>query len=292
MTPTAEPPDPEPPDPGDAPTRIDEADPGRRAGRRRLTAVCVGLLAAGATLESAARLSWFTGGVDAVGRGTVAVTATGADLVPALSATALLAVAGVAAAVALAGPLRRVLGGLVVAAGSWVAIAVVGLIVVPPTSADLAALPGAPTDATPVAGVPVQHAGPVVGVLGAALLIAAGIVLLTAERRLPRLGARYMSPVGTSTGRPSGPRDGAGPQAGRPDAAAARAVDPDRAAWDALDAGRDPTADDHPGVDHRAAGGTPADRSGIDHRRTGPPAVARPSTDAGRTDDSGSDRAV
>jgi hypothetical protein len=55
--------------------------------------------------------------------------------------------------------------------------------------------------------------------LGAILLLAAGVALVVADRRLPRLGARY---------------------AARP---AHEPTDPDRAAWDALDAGRDPTAD-------------------------------------------------
>jgi len=56
-------------------------------------------------------------------------------------------------------------------------------------------------------------------VLAGALLAAAGAPALLAERRLPRLGARYAAP-GTRRPPPS---------------------DPDRAAWQDLDAGRDPT---------------------------------------------------
>ena len=63
--------------------------------------------------------AWFTAGVDAVGRGTVDVTATGADPA-ALTGVALLALAAVAAAVAAGrAAARRVLGALVAAAGGW-----------------------------------------------------------------------------------------------------------------------------------------------------------------------------
>jgi hypothetical protein len=55
--------------------------------------------------------------------------------------------------------------------------------------------------------------------LGAVLLIAAGVALVVADRRLPRLGARYSA---------------------RPEQAA---TDPDRATWEALDAGVDPTVE-------------------------------------------------
>ena len=162
---------------------------------------------------------WFTGGVDAVGRGTVTVTADGADLLPALSAVALLALAAVAAAVAVAGPARRVLGAVVAAAGGYVGVLVVRLLLSPPPPADLAALPGAPAGGTAVADSVALRPGPVPAALGAILLLAAGVALVVADRRLPRLGARY---------------------AARP---AHEPTDPDRAAWDALDAGHDPTAD-------------------------------------------------
>lgn len=111
--------------------------------RRRLVLICLALVAGAAALEAAARLGWFTASVDVVGRaGTV--TATGADLVPGLSGIALLALAAVAAAVALAGPPRRLLGVVVAAAGAYVGVAVVRLLLTPPAPADLAALPVAP----------------------------------------------------------------------------------------------------------------------------------------------------
>jgi uncharacterized membrane protein (TIGR02234 family) len=214
------------PDPGsDERAARQEPNPGPgRPGRRLLVLVCLALVAAAAALEGAARLGWFTTSVDAVGRGTVPVTATGADLLPGLSGVALLGLAAVAAAVALAGPGRRLLGGLVAAAGCYVGVALVRLLLARPSPADLAALPDAPAGGTPGASTALQ-AGPLPAGLGAILLVAAGVALLAAERRFPRFGARYAA-------RPAERRGDA---------------DPDRAAWEALDAGRDPTAD--PGSD-------------------------------------------
>jgi uncharacterized membrane protein (TIGR02234 family) len=198
--------------------------------------VCLALIAGAAALEAAARLGWFAAGVDVVGRaGTV--TAMGADLVPGLSGIALLALAAVAAAVALAGTPRRLLGVVVAAAGAYVGIAVVRLLLAPPAPADLAALPGAPAGGTAIAGAAAQQPGPLPAVLGAALLLAAGLGLIPAERHLPRFGARYAA-------RPAGP---------------AATADPDRAAWEALDAGRDPTVDPDPARPGRSDGGAPGD---------------------------------
>ena len=204
--------------------------------------MCVGLLLGAAALEGAARLAWFTVGVDAVGRGTVTVTATGADLAPWLSGVALLAVAAVAAAVALAGPARRILGVLVALAAGWAGLTVARSVVAPPTPATLAALPAAPAGGTPIGGSAALHAGPLAAGVGAALLLVAGVAVIVGERRLPRLGARYAA---RDTTRPAEP---------------AATMDPDRAAWDELDAGRDPTtgpAADLPGI-------TPPGRTGGD----------------------------
>ena len=216
------------------------AGPPDPAGRRRLVLVCLALVAAAAALEGAARLGWFTTGVDAVGRGTVVVTATGAELLPGLSGLALLALAAVAAAVALAGTPRRLLGGVVAAAGAYVGVAVVRLLLAPPAPADLAALPGAPAGGA--AGAAVATAvGPLPAALGAVLLLGAGIGLIPAERRLPRFGARYDT---------------------RP-ADRAETADPDRVTWEALDAGRDPTTDPTGDADPvrpgRTDGGAPGD---------------------------------
>jgi len=199
--------------------------------------VCLALVVAAAALEGSARLGWFTTGVDAVGRGTVVVTATGGDLVPGLSGLALLALAAVAAAVALAGTARRLLGGLVAAAGCYVGVAVVRLLLVPPSAAAIAALPEAPAGGTPAASV-TPAAGPLPAAMAAILLLAVGLALLVTEPRLPRFGSRYSART----------------------AERAAPEDPDRAAWEALDAGRDPTAGPDPAAPRgRTDGGVPGD---------------------------------
>jgi len=253
VTPRSEPPDgPGPPDVTDSPDlraasgfesralQVPDQDRRPEQGRptrRRLLRVCLALVVAAAALEGSARLGWFSTGVDAVGRGTVVVTATGVDLVPGLSGLALLALAAVAAAVALAGTARRLLGGLVAAAGCYVGVTVVRLLVVPPSAAALAALPEAPAGGTPAAPV-TAAAGPLPAALGAILLLAAGFTLLVAEPRLPRFGSRYSART----------VERAAPE------------DPDRAAWEALDAGRDPTADPDPAAPRgQADGGVPGD---------------------------------
>jgi len=100
---------------------------------------------------------------------------------------------------------------------------------------DLAALPGAPAGGTAIAGAAALQPGPLPAALGAVLLLAAGLGLIPAERRLPRFGARYAA-------RPAEP---------------AATTDPDRATWEALDAGRDPTADPDPARPGRSDGGAP-----------------------------------
>lgn len=183
---------------------------------RRLALTCVALLAGAGALAGASALTWYAADVPAAGRLPVRVAARGGDVLAGLDAVALLAVAGVAAAVGLAGVSRRVLGGALVAVAGWLTVALVGTVTSPPTGTDLAALPGAPAGA----GTPTDvtaTAAPLLAAAGVALLVAAGLVLLVAEPRLARLGARY----GGATRRVE--------------------ADPDRAAWDALDAGRDPT---------------------------------------------------
>jgi uncharacterized membrane protein (TIGR02234 family) len=200
--------------------------------RRRLALVCLALLGAALALWASSRLTWFTAGIDAVGRGTVPVRATGADLAPALVGIALLVAAAVPAAVALAGALRRALGVLVAAGGVVAGATVATRVWTPPTAVDLAALPGAPAGGTAADGPVAAAAGPLPAVLATLLLLTAGAVLVVRERGLPRFGARYAARPADPTVEPV-------------------TVDPDRATWDALDAGRDPTAD--PPVDPTAA---------------------------------------
>lgn len=189
-----------------------------------MSLICAALLAAAGALAVSSALTWFTAAVPAAGRGPVPVAASGADLEPALGGVALLAVAGVAAALALAGPARRLLGVLLAAAGGWVGLVVLGRVLTPPSGVEIAALPGAGRGvavsqaATAPPGDVTATPAPLLAGLGVALLLAAASGLLLAERDLPRFGARYAA------------------RGSRP-----AATDPARAAWDDLDAGRDPT---------------------------------------------------
>ena len=200
---------------------------------RRLAAICLALLGGALGLWVATRLSWFTTAVEAVGRGPVPVIADGTEVVPALAGLALLAAAAIPAAVALAGALRRVLGVLVAAGGALAGWRVTAALVNPPSAADLSALPGAPAGGTPAAGPVALGLGPLPAVVGAALLVVAGVVLVMGEQRLPRFGGRF-----ARERRENGPARAAG---------SGRGAEPDRAAWDALDAGRDPTLDSSSG---------------------------------------------
>lgn len=183
--------------------------------RSRLLVVCAALLGAAGALTGAATLTWYTADIPAAGRAPVRVAVTGAEAVAGLTAVALLAVAGVAAAVALAGPARRVLGVVLALAGAWLGVLLATA--TRPAPADVAALPTAPAGAGLPASVEAT-AAPLVAVVGVLLLLVAGAALAVAEPRLPRFGARYAA----AQDRRAEP-------------------DPDRAAWDALDAGRDPT---------------------------------------------------
>nr|WP_244253203.1 Trp biosynthesis-associated membrane protein [Micromonospora antibiotica] len=132
----------------------------------------------------------------------------GADLLPWLSALALVALAGGGAVLATRGRLRRLLGGFV---------ALLGLAVAAGGGYGLAADPGAEA----------HRQWPALCLLGG--LVAAGGGLLTALRGAgwPTMGARY-----ERTARATGPD--------RPDGRPI-AEGGNRAAWDALDRGEDPT---------------------------------------------------
>lgn len=168
---------------------------------RTLGLVCAGLVAAAAALWGASQAVWYRVTTAVAGGGRQVADVTGADALPALGGVALLALAGVAGVVATGGLLRRAVGVLLVLAGAAVAV-------------------GAVTSAVPPGDVPTSTTPAWwLAVLGGALPVVVGAVVLVRERRLPRLGARYAAP-------------GARPAP----------TDPDRAAWQELDAGRDPTA--------------------------------------------------
>ncbi|WP_424185667.1 Trp biosynthesis-associated membrane protein [Actinokineospora sp. G85] len=128
------------------------------------------LLLAAAGLWGASGLTWSH--VTATTPGTGAVTATEvpvAEAVPSVTALALVALAGVAAAFALGPGPRRVAGVLLVGSG---AVAVVG------------GLSGGADSAWPVLAL----------VAAGIVLAAAGVVLAVVAGRLPAMGARYAAP--------------------------------------------------------------------------------------------------
>ncbi|GAA3864150.1 hypothetical protein GCM10022243_33190 [Saccharothrix violaceirubra] len=142
------------------------------------------LLAGAAALWGAAELTWVPGGTG--------VARTGAQEVTSLVPVAALSVAAIAAAVALAGWVRVLLGVPVACAGAAVAAA-----------------------ATMTDG---PLAGRGLALVGAVLVIAAGVVLFARGRAMPWLLRGHRTP-----------------------GAAKRVVDPERAFWDALERGDDPT---------------------------------------------------
>ena len=193
--------------------------------RGRFLAVVALLLVLGAAgLWGSSRLTWASTEVAVSGHGqvgTVPLSVTGEQVEPVLVGLAVIAVAGVAAAVALSGLARRILGVILSAAG------VGGLVtaglgwVHPPSAAELPGLLG--SAAGGAAAVPdavvTTTAAPLLAIAGGLVVAAGGVVLAVGEKRLPRMGARYSAP------------------------GAARPVDPERAAWDELNAGVDPTTD-------------------------------------------------
>lgn len=151
---------------------------------RVLGVACAALALAAVLLWAASAVVWEAG----AGR-------TGAQVAPSLTGVALFALAGVAGVLATGGIARRLVGGL---------LAVVG--VAQAVGAGVALTGGSPT--------------PLLAVAGSAVLVAAGVFVVTREPRLPRFGTRYATSGNRHVRR-----------------------DPDRAAWEALDAGEDPTAE-------------------------------------------------
>lgn len=162
------------------------------------------LLLGAAALWGSSRLIWSAQPRDAGVRGTILDTQTGAQHSGALIPLALLAVAGVAGAVATGGWPRRVLGVVLAIAGLWACwIAVDGV-----------SFGGFP------AGAPVWqiYLGRVLALVGGILVVLGGLVSSRRAGVMPRLGARYSAPSAKKTVR-----------------------DSDTELWEALDEGEDPT---------------------------------------------------
>ncbi|HET9138950.1 Trp biosynthesis-associated membrane protein [Actinophytocola sp.] len=143
--------------------------------RRPLWIAGAGLPLAALALWASSRLAWSTGTRQVPGTGaTTTVTRTGAEVAP-LVGLALLALAGLAAAVALGGWPRRVVGGVLMAGGVTAMSYAIGY--TDPAGAFLA--------------------GRWLAVAGGVLLLLAGAVLALRPGGLPRLGARYRAPGAT-----------------------------------------------------------------------------------------------
>jgi len=198
---------------------------------RRLAVTLLALAVSAFGLWLATRLVWLRTDFLSPLRGALTVDSTGADVRPELGAIALVAVAAGAAVVATSGWPRRLVGGLVAAAGGWaVWLASVWPLTPPAPGRDagatgnLAAVPAHPPTDAVVVGLPVRTAAPLLAVAAGVLLVVAAIGLVYWANAMPRLGARYAAP-GTDR----------------------RTPDRDSQWWNALDAGEDPTLTSPPG---------------------------------------------
>jgi uncharacterized membrane protein (TIGR02234 family) len=199
---------------------------------RRLALVLLALACAAVGLWVATRLVWLRMDYHSALRGGGTVRVSGGTVRPELGAVALVALAAGAASVAVSGPARRVLGGLVALVGAWtvwLSLAPSGFPepVVPggAASAVSGGVGHPPADAVPI-GSPGWTAAPYLGLAAGVLLGLAGVGLVGWAGAMPRLGTRYAAP---GTGR--------------------RAPDRDARWWNALDAGEDPTVTTPPRVD-------------------------------------------
>ena len=229
-----------------------------RRRRRRPLLLGVLIVLGAAAAASAAGLTWWTQAHTDSLAGPLTTKATGSRTDSLLIPVALVALAGLGAALATTGVLRRGVGALLVLGGGASAVlSAVGLFSAPvvlKTDLTRPALSSSP---------PEVHAfGPVLGLLGGLLVAAAGVLILLGFGARKGLGARYEVPS---------KRVKAPVEAGRLDPAS----DPNVAVswWKALDAGEDPTgssaegADADPTAESRAARPDDLTRS---HPPTGP----------------------
>jgi Tryptophan-associated transmembrane protein (Trp_oprn_chp) len=145
-------------------------DPDVQGRGRALGVACLGLAAAAALLWGASAVVWYRGTATGHPGATGGVT-DGATAMPSLAGVALLALAGIAAAVATSGLIRRALACLLGFAGAAVAVFAVVDLLAPPA-------PG-------VTG------APLLAVAGGAALVGVGVFVLLREPRIARLGTRY-----------------------------------------------------------------------------------------------------
>ncbi|WP_024877216.1 Trp biosynthesis-associated membrane protein [Saccharomonospora piscinae] len=190
--------------------------------RRPLWIVVALLVLAAAGLWAASSLTWLDLPPGSGYEGELRESLTGGDLVPWPGPLALLALAAVAAALALRGVARRLLGVVLAAAAVWVTVLVLG-------GSAYEAYEAAPAVRAPgydtLPGSPSRTWwGPAAALASAALLASAGVLLAWRGHRMPRMGAKYSAP---------------GDERRR-----AAAPDPDADLWKALSEGKDPTERD------------------------------------------------
>ncbi|MEV0806713.1 Trp biosynthesis-associated membrane protein [Micromonospora sp. NPDC050200] len=177
-------------------------------GRRELTyAVLLCLAGAGLACWAATR----TWSVELAGRGSLPSARqgrSGADLLPWLSALALVGLAGGGAVLATRGKVRRLLGGLLALLGAAVAA-------------------GGGYGSVATFGGEVSRQWPALCLLGGVLAALGGALTAARGQRWPAMGARYERRSGA--GAPSGADGHPATERGT------------REAWDALDRGEDPT---------------------------------------------------
>ena len=174
--------------------------------RREMVATLVALAASSALLLLAVGRTWVRTAAEP-SRLEAARSLSGSGLEPGLTALGVVGLAGVVAVLATRGPLRLVVGAVIVLAG---------------TGAAALAATAAPAGASSVSG------WRVVAVLAAVLIAGSGLLTCVRGRRWPSMSARYDAPGGASAAT---------------EAEGGAAEDrSDRAMWDAVERGEDPTA--------------------------------------------------
>ncbi len=154
-------------------------EPGAVRRGRALGVACLGLAAAAALLWGASAVVWYRGAATGQPAAATAGATDGATAMPSLTGVALLALAGIAGAVATSGLIRRALACLLGFAGAAVAgFAVLDLL------------------APPAPGV---TGAPLLAVAGGVALFAVGVFVLLREPRMARLGTRYAAADARST---------------------------------------------------------------------------------------------
>ncbi len=211
----------------------------RRRNGRQLGAIAV-LAVAGAGLTAlAANLTWWSAEYLDPLPGALDVTASGAGCVPELVPLALVGLAGLGAALAARGGLRRAVGAVLVLSGAVLTVrSVMALVAVRAVLTD-----GLIRPAEPVGSAQVHPIGPAMAVAGGLLLVTAGTLILLGRGARRRMGARYDGPARRTTSR-------------SPDPAAAPASE-QADWWKALDAGDDPTDPLEDDSGNSAQGGSP-----------------------------------